>query len=140
MTTDTNTSTLQSQGEDIVLNRMYTGSYLSSNLGHEVINMFQADNGKHYLYLNSKGNFSNAGTSVGTMLLVRGIGDKRVEVVGLAKNLKPVDSARCKLPRDLGRVDEDVQTKQLAYMKEITYGGAAIEDIFGDEGQQSVFI
>ena len=47
MTTDTNTSTLQSQGEDIVLNRMYTGSYLSSNLGHEVINMFQADNGKH---------------------------------------------------------------------------------------------
>lgn len=140
MTTDTNTFTLQSQGEDIVLNRMYTGSYLSSNLGHEVINMFQADNGKHYLYLNSKGNFSNAGTSVGTMLLVRGIGDKRVEVVGLAKNLKPVDSARCKLPRDLGRVDEDVQTKQLAYMKEITYGGAAIEDIFGDEGQQSVFI
>ena len=32
----------------IVLNRMYTGSYLSTNLGHEVINMFQADNGKHY--------------------------------------------------------------------------------------------
>lgn len=140
MTTDKNTSTLQSQGEDIVLNRMYTGSYLSSNLGHEVINMFQADNGKHYLYLNSKGNFSNAGTSVGTMLLVRGIGDKRVEVVGLAKNLKPVDSARCTLPRDLGRVDEEVQTKQLAYMKEITYGGALIKDIFGDEGQQSVFI
>lgn len=140
MTTDTNTFTLQSQGEDIVLNRMYTGSYLSSNLGHEVINMFQADNGKHYLYLNSKGNFSNAGASVGTMLLVRGIGDKRVEVVGLAKNLKPVDSARCKLPRDLGRIDEDVQTKQLAYMKEITYGGSAIKDIFGDEGQQSVFI
>ena len=140
MTTDKNTSTLQSQGEDIVLNRMYTGSYLSSNLGHEVINMFQADNGKHYLYLNSKGNFSNAGTSVGTMLLVRGIGDKRVEVVGLAKNLKPVDSARCKLPRDLGRVDEDVQTKQLAYMEGITYGGAAIKEIFGEEGQQSVFI
>ena len=50
MTTDKNTSILQSQGEDIVLNRMYTGSYLSSNLGHEVINMFQADNGKHYKY------------------------------------------------------------------------------------------
>lgn len=140
MSTDKNTSILQSQGEDIVLNRMYTGSYLSSNLGHEVINMFQADNGKHYLYLNSKGNFSNAGTSVGTMLLVRGIGDKRVEVVGLAKNLKPVDSARCKLPRDLGRVDKEVQTKQLAYMEEITYGGAAIKEIFGEEGQQSVFI
>ena len=140
MTTDKNTSTLQSLGKDIVLNRMYTGSYLSSNLGHEVINMFQADNGKHYLYLNSKGNFSKDGASVSTMLLVRGIGEKRVEIIGLAKNLKFVKSAQCKLPRDLGRVDTGVQTKQLAYMKEITYGGAAIKDIFGEEGQQSVFI
>ena len=46
-----------SEKKGIVLNRMYTGSYLSTNLGHEVINMFQADNGKHYLYLNDKGNF-----------------------------------------------------------------------------------
>lgn len=45
----------------IVLNRMYAGSYLATHLGHEVINMFQADNGKHYLYLNSKGNFDKRG-------------------------------------------------------------------------------
>ena len=140
MTTDTNTFTLQSQGEDIVLNRMYTGSYLSSNLGHEVINMFQADNDKHYLYLNSKGNFSKDGASVSTMLLVRGIGEKRVEIIGLAKNLKFVKSAQCKLPRDLGRVNKKIQTQQWDYMKSIEYGGALIKDIFGDEGQQSVFI
>ena len=140
MATDNNEYTIDPKGNDIVLNRMYTGSYLSSNLGHEVINMFQADNDKHYLYLNSKGNFSKDGASVSTMLLVRGIGEIRVEIIGLAKNLKFVKSAQCKLPRDLGRVDEDVQTKQLAYMKEITYGGAPREDIFGDEGQQSVFI
>ena len=133
-------STDQSEKTGIVLNRMYTGSYLSSNLGHEVINMFQADNGNHYLYLNSKGNFTERGANVGTMLLVRGIGDKRVEIVGLAKNLKPVKSAQCTLPRDLGIVDTDVQKQQLEYMEQITYGGAAIKDIFGDEGQQSVFI
>ena len=28
----------------IVLNRMFVGDYLSSNLGHEVINLYQADN------------------------------------------------------------------------------------------------
>ena len=140
MTTDKNTSTLQSLGKDIVLNRMYTGSYLSSNLGHEVINMFQADNDKHYLYLNSKGNFSKDGASVSTMLLVRGIGKKQVEIIGLAKNLKFVKSAQHTLPRDLGRVNKDVQKQQFAYMKDITYGEAAIKDIFGDEGQQSVFI
>ena len=140
MATDNNEYTIDPKGDDIVLNRMYTGSYLSSNLGHEVINMFQADNGKHYLYLNSKGNFSNAGASVGTMLLVRGIGDKRVEIVGLAKNLKPVESAQCTLPRDLGRVNKEVQSQQLTYMQDVTYGKALIKDIFGDEGQQSVFI
>ena len=68
----------------IVLNRMYTGSYLSTNLGHEVINMFQADNGKHYLYLNAKGNFSDSGKKVSTMLLVRHIEKNKVEVVGMA--------------------------------------------------------
>lgn len=126
----------------IVLNRMYTGSYLSTNLGHEVINMFQADNGKHYLYLNSKGNFSERGKEVGTMLLVRGIGDKRVEVVGLAKSLTYVKSAQCTLPRDLGRINKQIQEKQNAFMNEqdIKYGGVSIQKIFDGKGQQSVFI
>ena len=50
-----NTQTLGSKLVDylnlpgIVINRMYVGDYLSSNLGHEVINMYTADNGKHYL-------------------------------------------------------------------------------------------
>ena len=39
----------------IVLNRMYVGDYLSSNLGHEVINLYQADNERHYIYLNATG-------------------------------------------------------------------------------------
>jgi hypothetical protein len=49
---DTNTPLYmdQSREKGIVLNRMYTGSYLSSNLGHEVINMFQADDDNYYLY------------------------------------------------------------------------------------------
>ena len=56
----------------IVLNRMYTGSYLSTNLGHEVINMFQADNGKHYLYLNATGDFSaDYADKIGSMLLIK---------------------------------------------------------------------
>ncbi len=37
--------------EGIVLNRMYVGKYIFDNLGHEIINMYAADNGFHYLYL-----------------------------------------------------------------------------------------
>ena len=103
----------------IVLNRMYTGSYLSTNLGHEVINMFQADDGNHYLYLNAKGNFSSIGKEVTTMLLVRHVGENCVEVVGMAKNLKCVDSACCSLPRDLGRINEKIQGAQQDFMKGI---------------------
>lgn len=128
----------------IVLNRMYTGSYLSTNLGHEVINMFQADNGNHYLYLNSKGNFTERGKEVGTMLLVRGIGKGRVEVVGMAKNLRPVESACCTLPRDLGKIKESVRKEQKTFLTEgehiVTYGKVPILNIFGEKGQQSVYV
>lgn len=124
----------------IVLNRMYTGSYLSTNLGHEVINMFQADDGKHYLYLNAKGNFSSIGKEVTTMLLVRHVGENCVEVVGMAKNLKCVDSACCSLPRDLGRINETIQEAQQKFMKGIKYNRVPIQEIFGVSGQQNVFI
>ena len=42
----------------IVANRMYVGDYLTSNLGHEVVNMFKADDGGSYLYLNAYGSFA----------------------------------------------------------------------------------
>ena len=121
----------------IVLNRMYVGDYLSTNLGHEVINMFQADDNKHYLYLNAKGNFSSQGKKVGTMLLVRGIGGGRVEVVGMAKNLQYIDSACCTLPRDLGKINTKVKADQEAL--NVTYGDVSIFKIFGRQGQQSVY-
>lgn len=122
----------------IVLNRMYTGDYLSTNLGHEVINMFQADDDKHYLYLNARGNFTTRGKDVGTMLLVRGIGGNRVEVIGMAKNLHYVESACCTLPRDIGATNTEVRTKQEDL--EITYDKESIFKIFGKEGQQSVYV
>ena len=135
----------------IVLNRMYAGSYLSSNLGHEVINMFQADNGKHYLYLNSRGNFKEKGKLVSHMLLVMHIGGKRVEVLALAKNLKPVESANCSLPRNLSKKDNIISEAQRAYIlgeykneeKEkggIHYGGVPLLNLFGDAGQQNIFV
>lgn len=124
----------------IVLNRMYTGSYLSTNLGHEVINMFQADDKKHYLYLNSKGNFGKNGEEVGTMLFVKYAGEGSVEVVGKAENLNVVQSAHCTLPRDLERINEEVQKLQNDFMKNIYYGGVPIQKIFGGIGQQSIYI
>ena len=83
-----------SEKKGLVLNRMYTGSYLSTNLGHEVINMFQADNGKHYLYLNARGNFDKkAGEKISDMLLVRYVGENRLEILAWASELTPAPGA-----------------------------------------------
>ena len=139
---DTNISlyTDQSDKKGIVLNRMYTGSYLSSNLGHEVINMFQADDDNYYLYLNAKGNFAAEGKEVGTMLLVRGIGNGSIEVVGMAINLKRVNSANNPLSRDLGVINEQVRKEQDKILNSITYGTVPILDVFGEGGQQSIYV
>ena len=139
---DTNTPlyTDQSREKGIVLNRMYTGSYLSSNLGHEVINMFQADDDNYYLYLNAKGNFAAEGIKVGTMLLVRGIGKGSIEVVGMATKLKRVNSANNPLSRDLGVINEQVRKEQDIFLESITYGTVPILDVFGEGGQQSIYV
>ena len=36
---------------------MYSGNYLveGSNIGHEIINLYKADDGKNYIYLNAQG-------------------------------------------------------------------------------------
>lgn len=75
----------------IVLNRMYVGDYLSSNLGHEVINLYQADNGRNYLYLNATGDFVKThANQIKWMLMVKYYGIGEVEVIGLATGLKDV--------------------------------------------------
>ena len=135
---------MSDSNEAIVLNRMYAGSYLSTHLGHEVINMFQADNGKHYLYLNSNGVFDHKGFIAKDMLLVMHVGGKRVKVLGLAKNLRPAiceDSSRSSGYKDVCSSDSD---RRHSYRNtvdcEITYGGVSILDIFGNVDQPDVFV
>ena len=147
----------------IVLNRMYTGSYLSSNLGHEVINMFQADNGKHYLYLNDKGNFDKKYTeSIDDMLLVRYVGENKVEILAWASELTAIPGTN--MPYSNFDPNSTIRgyQEQIIYNKHrkpnlekaliekwkdevysetgITYGEANLIDIFGDADQQNIYI
>ena len=161
---DANTSlyTDQSTNKGIVLNRMYTGSYLSSNLGHEVINMFQADNEKHYLYLNDKGNFANKYTElIDDMLLVRYVGENKVEILAWASELTAIPGTN--MPYSNFDPNSTIRgyQEQIIYNKErkpnsgipdcnwedevasetgITYGEANLIDIFGDADQQNIYI
>lgn len=59
---------------EIIINKMYVGAYLSEgdNIGHEIINLYKADDGKNYIYLNSQGTIElSHGENRITVLLVR---------------------------------------------------------------------
>lgn len=130
--------------QGIVLNRMYVGDYLASNLGHEVINLYQADNGGNYIYLNSTGDFVKAHQGqVSHMLFVKYYGIGEVEVIGMARGLHDVYDASRKFANKYEGINEEVFADQQRFVKReggITYGGVSIFDIFGEAGQQSVFI
>lgn len=137
-------SVMASSKSGIVLNRMYVGDYLMSNLGHEVINLFQADNGGNYLYLNSTGDFVKAHQGqVEYMLMVKYYGLGEVEVIGLATGLEDVYDADSKFAGKYDGVNADIFAMQQHYVDTeggISYGGVPIFDIFGEAGQQSVYI
>lgn len=129
----------------IVINRMYVGGYLESNLGHEIINLFQADNGQHYLYLNSSGSFAREHRDIGYMLMVKYAGSDTFEVIGLAKGLEYASGADRPRNRTITELDENISSEQRDYIKsqpggDIRYAGISILDIFNDAEQQSVFI
>lgn len=127
----------------IVFNRMYVGKYIFENLGHEIINMYAADNGNHYLYLNATGNFEkkHAGR-INTMLLTKSYKQNVVEVIGLATGLEDVPGANQSLDKELKKTKENIRKDQENYINEedINYGGASILQIFSDAEQQSIFI
>lgn len=133
---------------------MYVGDYLSTNLGHEIINMFQADNDGHYLYLNATGNFGKVHYGqIGYMLLVKYHSEGAIEVIGLATGLSDVPGANMSPKKDqiYNGVDTNILKQQSDYIdKEIydingekerlTYGGITLLKIFSNAEQQSIFI
>lgn len=111
----------------IVMNRMYSGDYLvDDNIGHEVINLYMADNGKYYLYLNALGSFDFKWENrIKSMVMVRTIkGAKMLEVLGIALGLKDVYKYGTK--------------SQEEYIKDnnVSYAGKRIDEIFKDNVKQ----
>ena len=134
------------KGKDgIVLNRMYVGDYLSNNLGHEVINLFKADNGNHYIYLNSTGNFASIHKGrIGYMLLVKYHQENEMEVIGMATELEEVAGSDQSLGQNYKILNKDISAAQKEFIETteggIKYGGASILKIFNNAEQQSIFI
>lgn len=133
---------MKNNSEDgaIVLNRMYVGDYLATNLGHEVINMYKADDDNHYLYLNAYGSFAKKWQNkVNYMLLTKYHSKDCAEVIGKAVNL-------CDLfdyDNDEGNNsngDNEISNNQKEIIKGIFYGGVPLIELFSDAERQNVYV
>ena len=123
--------------DGIVLNRMYAGGYLSSNLGHEVINMYRADNDNFYLYLNSDGNFAECHKKkISSMLLVKYHSTGVVEVVGAATGLTDLFDPNNK--ESIGK--NEIFNYQKDIVEGIRYGQQSLLAIFDGAEYQNVFV
>lgn len=124
--------------KEILLNRMYVGSYLNDNIGHEVINLFKDDSGRNYIYVNPYGQLGKKHNDIDSILLVRGVNANVVEVIAKAVGVTPVlDNA---LPRDSAK---EIQQKFISENR-VKYGGVFLDRIYyhnvGQEGDSVVYI
>lgn len=127
----------------IVLNRMYVGDYLSSNLGHEVINLYQTDSNEHYIYLNASGDFaSEHQNNIAYVLLVKYYTAGEVEIIGVATELEDVYQSNKNFTNKYCGINQAIYEQQKAYIdnNKISYGGVSILNIFNDAEQQSIYV
>lgn len=112
----------------IILNKMYTGGYLESgeNIGHEIINLYKADNDCNYVYVNAYGWIAKEWDhKISEILLVRMINNATLEILGVASDLQQI---LC----EYDYKKEDVffeEQKKYVHENGIKYGSVYLDEI-----------
>jgi len=116
--------------DEIIVNRMYIGSYLDQgkNIGHEVINLFQPDQGdKTYIWLNSQGYLRGGKNDRKNrvMLMVRYHHKDVWEVLAKTERLDLLEGTSSSMTA------AERNNDQKKALDSLTYGGASIFEIMG---------
>lgn len=115
----------------IALCKMFSGSYLDSNLGHEIINLYQCDNGNHYIYLTDDGKFDQKWTNrIKTVIFVQEFSTNQLKVIGKADIKADI---YCPKQTAKDQIDYIVNNK-------VKYGGTFIHAIHLGDKQQSTWL
>ena len=126
---------------EILLNLMYAGEYLENkdNIGHEIINLFQCDNGNNYIYVLPWGMMGKQHNDrIDVILLARRHTSSKIEILAKAVGLKQVAYVKTTGKKDWASLHKS----GLKYVidNKIKYGGVYLKDIpFGDN-DRAVFI
>lgn len=110
----------------ILLNNLFNGEYIKEKVGGEIINMYQSDNGKYYIYVNPYGNIDKKWDDrIKYVLFIRSIGNGTVKVIGKAKVAKQISHNAI---RKTGNVIDPYQ-KQYIDTNNITYGNVKVYEL-----------
>ena len=106
--------------EEILINHMFNGDYLKGgNIGHEIINLFKCDNGNHYIYAMSGGDYSikNHLNTIKKVLLVRNIDSHKAEILGICDVIEDIFSKGIDNPKEYIMIPS-VEKLKNGYMNE----------------------
>ncbi len=129
----------------IMINKMYTGSYLNSNdgnnIGHEIVNFFEADDKNKYIYITPYGKFNlDYKDYIRYVLFTDATIDGKYNIIAKAE----IDS--CKIEKNKNKYEyilreeyKEVHNKQ---SREIKYGGKRLYDIYKDNvnNDQAIYV
>ena len=93
---------------------MFTGGYLGDNIGHEIINLFKADDGNNYIYLCKDGKYTRKDLPK-YVIQVRHHCTRTLEVISIAE------------------IESKITKQEIDNIK---YGGVTIVDIFKENEEQ----
>ena len=126
----------------ILINNLFTGRYIAAfdNIGHEFINIYQCDNGSHYVYANPYGNIGKQWDHrIEFVVYVRALPKQgKLQIIGYAEIEKQIlfqathpNSRATTATKNLAK---KLSVEQRRYIDEhnIQYGGAKLYDILKD--------
>jgi hypothetical protein len=114
----------------IILNNMYTGRYITQQgkLGHEIINLFKADDGKFYIWLNSMGVCTQSKADGCTILMVRSVNASLYKVLAKAEDCQFCDGAKSYRARKNIEKEKEKAEKRYKAQKNLVKEGATYNE------------
>lgn len=107
----------------ILLNNLFNGKYIQDKIGGEIINMYQSDNGRYYVYVNPYGNIASKwDNKVEYILFIRTTGNGIVKIIGKSKVKEQISLNAVK------KLDEGCDSYQKEYIDKngINYDGIPV--------------
>ena len=127
----------------ILINVMYSGSYLKTNLGHEVINLIASDNGDNYVYVNPIGKIAKDKLKkyhIDCVLLGQLVNATTIKILAKATGVKMLQSTQKAIENSSATdwsIDDNDYKEHCKEMRSVRYGGESLVKIF-DNGEKQL--